>query len=77
MLPLNKHNTKNPKLLPKGNPICEAGLAMWKDGKFSDSGTTCLKFCCPCHYKNFYNRRKNRGCIKIQNRRETIYQRQP
>lgn len=40
IIPLNKRNTKNPKLLPQGNPVCEAGLAMWKDGKFSDRGCT-------------------------------------
>ena len=67
---LNKRNTKNPKLLPQGNPICEAGLAMWKDGKFSDCGRTRQKFCCPlksskdtlcpCHHKNFYNGKKHR-----------------
>lgn len=64
IIPLNKRNTKNPKLLPQGNPVCEAGLAMWKDGKFSDCGYTRQKFCCPlkssrnaecpCHHKNFY-----------------------
>jgi hypothetical protein len=74
MIPLNKRNTKNPKLLPQGNPICDAGLAMWKDGKFSDSGRTRQKFCCPlkysktsdcpCHHKNFYNGKKHRGCTK-------------
>ena len=65
IIPLNKRNTQNPKLLPQGNPICEAGLAMWKDGKFSDRRRTRQKFCCPlknsksgicpCHHKNFYN----------------------
>lgn len=30
IIPLNKRNSKNPKLLPQGNPICEAGLAMWR-----------------------------------------------
>lgn len=40
IIPLNVRNTKNPKLLPQGNPVCEAGLAMWKDGKFSDRGRT-------------------------------------
>lgn len=65
IIPLNKRNTKNPKLLPQGNPVCEAGLAMWKDGKFSDKNPTRQKFCCPlksskdadcpCHHKNFYN----------------------
>lgn len=74
IIPLNKRNTKNPKLLPQGNPLCQAGLAMWKDGKFSDNGYTRQKFCCPlklnkdvycsCHHKNFYNGRKHRGCTK-------------
>lgn len=80
IIPLNSRNTKNPKLLPQGNPICKAGLAMWKDGKFSDSGRTSQKFCCPlkssketdcpCHHKNFYNGKKHRGytkCITIPN----------
>ena len=47
IIPLNKRNTKNPKLLPQGKPVCEAGLAMWKYGKFSDNGRTRQKFCCP------------------------------
>ena len=74
IIPLNKRNTQNPKLLPQGNPICEAGLAMWKDGKFSDRRRTRQKFCCPlknsksgicpCHHKNFYNGKKHRGCTK-------------
>ncbi len=56
------------------NPVCEAGLAMWKAGKFSDHGRTRQKFCCPlksskdtdcpCHHKNFYNGKKHRGCTK-------------
>ena len=29
IIPLNKRSTKNPKLLPQGNPVCDAGLAMW------------------------------------------------
>lgn len=74
IIPFNKRNAKNPKLLPQGNPICEAGLAMWKDGKFSDGGRTRQKFCCPlknskttdcpCRHKNFYNGKKHRGCTK-------------
>lgn len=74
IIPLNKRNTKNPKLLPQGNLICDAGLAMWKDGKFSDQGRTRQKFCCPlkssqnadcpCQHKNFYNGKKHRGCTK-------------
>lgn len=74
IIPLNCRNTKSPKFLPQGNPVCEAGLAMWKDGKFSDHGRTRQKFCCPlkyskdvdcpCHHKNFYNGKKHRGCTK-------------
>lgn len=73
-IPLNKRATKNPKLLPQGNPICDAGLAMWKDGTFSDNNRTRQKFCCPlkssktadcpCKHKNFYNGKKHRGCTK-------------
>lgn len=33
MIPLNKRNTKDPKKLPTGNPVCQAGLAMHNDGK--------------------------------------------
>lgn len=74
IIPLNKRNTKNPKLLPQGNLICDAGFAMWKDGKFSDQNRTRQKFCCPlknsqnvdcpCQHKNFYNGKKHRGCTK-------------
>ena len=39
-IPLNKK-------LSNGHPICEAGLAMHKDGKFSDNGRTRQKYCCP------------------------------
>lgn len=73
-IPLNQRNTKNPKKLPVGNIICDAGLAMWRDGKFSDSGRTRQKFCCPlknsksglcpCNHKNWNNGKKNRGCTK-------------
>lgn len=76
IIPLNLRNTKNPKILPQGNPVCEAGLAMWKDGKFSDNGRTRQKFCCPlkfssnadcpCQHKNFYNGKKHRGCTKYR-----------
>ena len=38
IIPLNKRNAKNPKKLSSGHPICEAGLAMRKDGKLSDNG---------------------------------------
>lgn len=73
-IPLNKRGTKNPKKLGCGNVICEAGLAMHRDGKFSDSGRTRQKFCCPfkrsksgecpCNHKNWNNGKKNHGCTK-------------
>lgn len=47
---------------------------MNKDGKFSDSGRTRQKYCCPfknsksgccpCNHKNWNNGKKNRGCTK-------------
>jgi IS5 family transposase len=73
-IPINPRNTKNPKKLPLGNPICEAGLAMHRDGKFSDQNRTRQKFCCPfkrsksgecpCAHTNWNNGKKNRGCTK-------------
>ena len=71
---LNKRNTKNPKKLPSGNIICEAGLAMSRDGKCHDNGRTRQKYCCPfknsktsccpCNHKCWNNGKKNRGCTK-------------
>lgn len=76
VIPLNKRNTKDVKKLPAGNLICEAGLAMHKDGKTRDNGRTRQKFCCPfrhsksrscpCNHKNWNNGKKNRGCTKYQ-----------
>ena len=77
VIPLNKRGTKDPKLLPSGNPVCEAGLAMNKDGKTSDGhGGLRQKFCCPfrqsktgccpCNHKNWNNGKKNRGCTKYK-----------
>lgn len=74
IIPLNKRNAKNPKKLASGHPVCEAGLAMHKDGKFTDNGRTRQKYCCPfkrsksgvcpCNHKNWNNGRKCRGCTK-------------
>ena len=74
VIPLNKRNTKSSKKLSYVHPICEAGLAMHKDGKFSDRGRTRQKYCCPfkrlkcgscpCNHKNWNNGKKNRGCTK-------------
>ena len=74
VIPLNPRNTKDPKKLPSGHPICDAGLAMNKDGKTTENGRTRQKFCCPfrqskssscpCNHKNWNNGKKNRGCTK-------------
>lgn len=56
IIPINKRNTKNPKKLPNGNLICDAGLAMNRDGKCKDRGRTRQKFCCP------FKRSKNTTC---------------
>jgi hypothetical protein len=76
IIPLNKRNTKDPQKLAVGNPICEAGLAMHKDGKTTDNHRTRQKFCCPfrqsktdvcpCNHKNWNNGKKNRGCTKYK-----------
>ncbi len=75
-IPLKKRNTKGNHVLPAGNPVCEAGLAMHKDGKTTDRGRTRQKFCCPfrqskngscpCSHKNWNNGKKNRGCTKYR-----------
>jgi len=75
VIPLNTRNTKNPKLLPVGNIICDAGLAMNKDGKDRSGGRARQKFCCPfrqskddtrcpCNHPRYHNGGKNRGCTK-------------
>lgn len=53
----NKRNTKNIETLSCGNPLCQVGLAMHKDGKQ--------------YLKNFIkpkynNGHKNRGCVKYK-----------
>ena len=69
-IPLNPRGTKASKTLPAGNPVCEAGLAMHKDGKTTDGrGGIRQKFCCPfrqsktgvcpCNHKNWNNGKKN------------------
>jgi len=73
-IPLNPRNTKDPKKLHDGVPLCEAALPMRRDGTFSDRNRTRQKFCCPfkrsktdccpCNHKNWNNGRKNCGCTK-------------
>ena len=75
-IPLNPRGTKDSKALSTGNPVCEAGLAMHKDGKTADNGRTRQKYCCPfrqsktgacpCSHKNWNNGKKNRGCTKYK-----------
>lgn len=76
-IPLNKRGTKDPEKLAVGNPICDAGLAMHKDGKTTDGhGGLRQKYCCPfrqspngecpCDHKCWNNGRKNRGCTKYK-----------
>lgn len=73
-IPINKRGTKNPKKLPIGNPICEAGLAMHRDGICKDNGRSRQKFCCPfkrsknascpCKHKSFKDTGRATGCTK-------------
>lgn len=73
----NKRNCKNEKKLSSGNPICDAGLAMHKDGKQYLKDSIKQKFCCPfrtsnddskctCNHPKYNNGHKNRGCIKYK-----------
>lgn len=74
VIPLNKRNTKNPKKLPSGHPVCEAGLAMVKDGKTYDNNRVRQKYCCPfklskteccpCNHEKWNNGKKCKGCTK-------------
>jgi len=74
-IPINARNTKNPKLLPIGHPVCDAGLAMNKDGKDRSQNRTRQKFCCPfknskddsactCNHERYFKGKKTRGCTK-------------
>ena len=75
VIPLNARGSKNPKTLLSGNIICQAGLAMHKDGKDSSGGRCRQKFCCPfrkskddaacpCNHPRYFNGKRNRGCTK-------------
>lgn len=78
VIPLNERNTKNHDKLPSGRLICDAGLAMRKDGTIFDRNKNRLrkKFCCPfqksssgicpCNHKNWNNGEKNQGCTKYK-----------
>jgi IS5 family transposase len=75
VIPLNVRRTKDSKKLPVGNPICQAGLAMQRDGKFKEKGVVRQKFCCPfkrsshlhdcpCNNEHFHKGAKATGCTK-------------
>lgn len=75
IIPLNPRNKKKPIITAVGNIVCDAGFAMHKDGKDSSGGRYRQKYCCPfknskddsaciCAHKNYFNGKKNRGCVK-------------
>ncbi|WP_349666331.1 transposase [Parabacteroides goldsteinii] len=72
IIPLNRRNSKDTKLLPVGVPACEAGLAMNRDGRCYDQNRVKQKYCCPfklsgtcpINHVKFHNGKKNRGCTK-------------
>ncbi len=71
-IPLNKRGSKKGrKALSCGNIICDAGLAMHKDGRQYLKSYIKQKFCCPfrtskdnslcpCNHPKYFNGRKNR-----------------
>ena len=74
-IPINPRNTKEKKMLNDTNIICEAGLAMHKDGKQYFDSYIKQKFCCPfrtkkddslcpCKHPKYFNGKKNRGCTR-------------
>lgn len=67
--------TPRKKMLNDTNIICEAGLAMHKDGKQYFDSYIKQKFCCPfrtkkddslcpCKHPKYFNGKKNRGCTR-------------
>lgn len=75
-IPLNKRRAKSPRFLATGTPVCDAGLAMRRDGKSFDRGRVRQKYCCPfrqsksgvcpCNHQKWNNGKKNQGCIKYK-----------
>ena len=76
-IPLKPRSTKDLKALSAGNPVCEAGLAMHKDGKTTNwQRGIRQKYCCPfrqsktgecpCSHKNWNNGKKSRGYTKYK-----------
>lgn len=50
IIPLNKHNAKNSKLLPQENPVCETWLAIHGNSKYFKN---CYSLCTECERYNF------------------------
>ena len=75
-IPINQRNSKkNRKALPNGNLLCDAGLAMRKDGRQYHEYFFKQKYCCPfraskddslcpCNHPRYFSDKKTRGCIK-------------
>jgi hypothetical protein len=75
-IPLNiRSSKKDRKALACGNLLCDAGLAMHKDGRQYLKSHIKQKFCCPfrtstddslcpCKHPRYFNGKKNRGCVK-------------
>lgn len=75
-IPINQRSSKkNRKALPCGNLLCDAGLAMHKDGHQYHKNFIKQKYCCPfraskddslcpCNHPRYFNGKKTRGCIK-------------
>jgi len=75
-IPLNQRSSKKKrKSLSSDNLLCDAGLAMHKDGRQYLKSYIKQKFCCPfrtskddtlcpCNHSKYFNGKKNRGCVK-------------
>ena len=74
-IPINPRGSKKHRILPSGNVLCDAGLAMQKDGKQYFDDRIKQKFCCPfrtnkddslcpCMHPKYFNGKKNHGCTK-------------
>lgn len=74
-IPLNPRATKKDITFTGDNIVCEAGLAMHKDGRQYFDSYIKQKFCCPfrtkkddtlclCNHPKYFNGKKNRGCTR-------------
>jgi len=70
-IPINPRNTKDSKKLPSGVPVCDAGLAMHRNGFCRADNRPRQQFCCPFKRSSHKNvcpighpKSKNTGCTK-------------